>query len=108
MTASFAEYLPALLEEQGGAIAELTAAICLNAAVMAWDHRDPFDRLRGATAIQRAFRLFPSTGCLTWSRNAFGSTPLASCSGSRGIGERRFDLTAVLPPVSPHAMTIHL
>lgn len=51
--APFAETLPALLEEQGGAIAELSPVICLNAAMMRWEHRDPFDRLLAATAIAR-------------------------------------------------------
>jgi len=49
----FARDLPGLLEQQGGALAELTAAICLNAALMPWRHRDPFDRLLTATAISR-------------------------------------------------------
>ena len=37
--------LPRLLEEQGGAIASLDPDICVTAGVMAWPHRDPFDRL---------------------------------------------------------------
>lgn len=44
------ERLPALLEEQGGHAALLTPEICLRAALMDWEHRDPFDRLIAATA----------------------------------------------------------
>ena len=43
--------LPAILEEQGGGIVELTPTICLHAASMSWPHRDPFDRLLAASAI---------------------------------------------------------
>jgi len=43
--------LPAILEEQGGGIVELTPTICLHAATMSWPHRDPFDRLLAASAI---------------------------------------------------------
>ena len=49
----FADRLPALLETQGGRIAELEGVICLNAGTMAWAHRDPFDRLLAATALRR-------------------------------------------------------
>ncbi len=51
--APFAGDLPVLLERQGGVTAELSAAICLEAAMMTWNHRDPFDRLLAATAIHR-------------------------------------------------------
>jgi PIN domain nuclease of toxin-antitoxin system len=44
--------LSALLTEQGGVFAVLDHAVCLNAAAMEWTHRDPFDRLLAATAIQ--------------------------------------------------------
>lgn len=43
--------LSPLLARQGGSIAALEPAICLNAATMAWEHRDPFDRLLAATAL---------------------------------------------------------
>ena len=49
----FVDRLPALLETQGGRIAELEAIICLTAGTMAWAHRDPFDRLLAATALRR-------------------------------------------------------
>ncbi|MFS8111694.1 type II toxin-antitoxin system VapC family toxin [Rhizobium jaguaris] len=48
----FANKLAKLLEEQGGRVAALTPAICLNAAMLEWDHRDPFDRLIAATAME--------------------------------------------------------
>lgn len=44
--------LPELLQEQGGITAGLTPEICLAAAMMDWTHRDPFDRLLSATAMQ--------------------------------------------------------
>lgn len=52
--APFVESLAALLEEQGGVIADLDANICIAAGVMAWPHRDPFDRLLAATALRRS------------------------------------------------------
>ena len=48
----FIERLADLLQEQGGITAALTPDICLTAAVMDWQHRDPFDRLLAATAMQ--------------------------------------------------------
>ena len=49
----FVERLPALLETQGGRVAELEGVICVSAGMMAWAHRDPFDRLLAATALRR-------------------------------------------------------
>jgi PIN domain nuclease of toxin-antitoxin system len=46
----FVDLLPALLQEQGGAVASLEPLICLSAGTMPWAHRDPFDRLLAATA----------------------------------------------------------
>lgn len=37
---------------RGGAFAPLTPATCLAASLLDWDHRDPFDRLMAATAIE--------------------------------------------------------
>ena len=51
--APFLDRLPALLEDQGGVVASLEPDICVNAGVMAWPHRDPFDRLLAATALRR-------------------------------------------------------
>lgn len=42
--------LPNLLARQGGRAAPCTPEICLAAAAMVWDHRDPFDRIIAATA----------------------------------------------------------
>ncbi|MGK6312782.1 type II toxin-antitoxin system VapC family toxin [Neorhizobium sp. DT-125] len=47
----YVDGLPALLEEQGGRVAALAPQICLEGAMMAWDHRDPFDRLLAASAL---------------------------------------------------------
>jgi PIN domain nuclease of toxin-antitoxin system len=54
---AFIETLPALLQEQGGTIADLDAEFCAAAGMMAWLHRDPFDRLLAATALRRAIPL---------------------------------------------------
>lgn len=47
----FVSRLPALLGEQGGSVAGFDPAICIAAGMMAWAHRDPFDRLLAATAM---------------------------------------------------------
>lgn len=47
----FAARLPDLLREQGGQTAALTAPICLEAALLDWACRDPFDRILAATAL---------------------------------------------------------
>jgi PIN domain nuclease of toxin-antitoxin system len=44
--------LPALLDEQGAAVAALDPTVCTTAGTMRWAHRDPFDRLLAATAIR--------------------------------------------------------
>ena len=51
--APFVGRLAGLLEEQGGAIADLDPLICLDAGTMSWARRDPFDRLLAATAARR-------------------------------------------------------
>jgi PIN domain nuclease of toxin-antitoxin system len=48
----FVDRLPALLVQQGGAVADFDPAICITAGTMGWDHRDPFDRLLAATAME--------------------------------------------------------
>ncbi|PPQ39779.1 type II toxin-antitoxin system VapC family toxin [Rhodopila globiformis] len=50
--APFAGRLPALLDEQGGSVAGFDPSICIAAGMMAWTHRDPFDRLLAATAMR--------------------------------------------------------
>ncbi|MDR2001112.1 MAG: type II toxin-antitoxin system VapC family toxin [Zoogloeaceae bacterium] len=49
--------LIALAEEQGGRLIELSPQAGLLAATLEWTHRDPFDRLIGATAITRSLPL---------------------------------------------------
>jgi Uncharacterized protein conserved in bacteria len=49
--------LPALLEQQGGRVAALSPHICLEAAMLPWENRDPFDRILAATALQLDARL---------------------------------------------------
>ena len=46
----FVGRLAALLGEQGGSVAGFDPSICIAAGMMAWTHRDPFDRLLAATA----------------------------------------------------------
>ena len=53
----FVARLPELLKQQGGQVATLTPEICLTAATMAWDHRDPFDRILAATSLVNDCRL---------------------------------------------------
>jgi PIN domain nuclease of toxin-antitoxin system len=48
----FVGRLAALLGEQGGSVAGFDPSICIAAGMMAWTHRDPFDRLLAATAMQ--------------------------------------------------------
>ena len=47
----FVGRLAALLGEQGGSVAGFDPSICIAAGMMAWTHRDPFDRLLAATAM---------------------------------------------------------
>ncbi len=53
----FADGLAKILEKQGGRVAALTPEICLSAAMLQWDHRDPFDRLIAATAMENSMPL---------------------------------------------------
>jgi PIN domain nuclease of toxin-antitoxin system len=50
--APLVDRLPAFLDEQGGSVAALDPIVCTTAGTMAWEHRDPFDRLLAATAIR--------------------------------------------------------
>lgn len=47
----FINDLPSLLAEQGGRVAALAPEVCLKGATLAWEHRDPFDRLLAATTF---------------------------------------------------------
>ncbi|MFB9951165.1 type II toxin-antitoxin system VapC family toxin [Rhizobium puerariae] len=66
--APYVDGLPALLEEQGGRIATLAPEICLQAATMSWEHRDPFDRILAATALHSSIPLISAD-------EIFGSLP---------------------------------
>lgn len=48
----FVDRLPALVHEQQALFASLTPEICLSATGLSWEHRDPFDRMLAATAIE--------------------------------------------------------
>jgi PIN domain nuclease of toxin-antitoxin system len=51
----FLDQLAGLLAKQGARFASLTPEVCLQAATLVWDNRDPFDRLLAATAISGGF-----------------------------------------------------
>ena len=53
----YVHQLSALLEEQGGMVAALEPTICVDAAMMDWDHSDLFDRLLAATSRYYALPL---------------------------------------------------
>ncbi len=53
----YVHQLAALLEGQGGMIAALEPSICVEAGLMDWPHRDPFDRMIAATAKYYALPL---------------------------------------------------
>ena len=46
------ERLPHLLRAQGGAVAPYTATMAMLSGGMDWAHRDPFDRMIAATAVE--------------------------------------------------------
>jgi PIN domain nuclease of toxin-antitoxin system len=46
--------LPALLRAQGGSVAPYSAEMAVLSGSMDWAHRDPFDRMIAATAIELA------------------------------------------------------
>ena len=54
---AFIDQLPSLLQSQGGVVAAFGPSICLEAGMMDWAHRDPFDRLLAATARQGTYLL---------------------------------------------------
>lgn len=53
----FLDQLIALAGEQGGRLVELSPEASLLAATLEWPHRDPFDRIIGATSITRGLVL---------------------------------------------------
>lgn len=54
--------LPQLLARQGGLVAPYTATMAMSAGSMDWAHRDPFDRMIAATAIEMACPLISKDG----------------------------------------------
>lgn len=44
--------LPQLLRAQGGSVAPYTAEMAMLSGGMDWPHKDPFDRMIAATAIE--------------------------------------------------------
>jgi PIN domain nuclease of toxin-antitoxin system len=58
--AEAAALLPRIQEvfrERGGQVVALTAEVCLAAATLDWDHRDPFDRTLAATCLVEGLTL---------------------------------------------------
>lgn len=55
--APFLGRLISLADEQGGRLIEVSPEANLLAAMMEWEHRDPFDRIIAATAITRGLQL---------------------------------------------------
>ena len=55
--APFLNRLTDLANEQGGRLIELSPEASLLAATLAWEHRDPIDRIIGATAITKGLAL---------------------------------------------------
>lgn len=53
----FLDRLIGLADEQGGRLLELSPETSLLAATLEWAHRDPFDRIIGATAIIKGLTL---------------------------------------------------
>lgn len=49
---AIAERLSSAIAEQGYLCAELSASIAQRAGLLEWSHRDPFDRMIAATAIE--------------------------------------------------------
>lgn len=55
--------LVSLAAEQGGRLLSLSAEASLLAATLAWEHRDPFDRIIGASAIVSNLHLITADPC---------------------------------------------
>lgn len=53
----FLNRLAGLADEQGGRLLDLSSEASLLAATLEWAHRDPFDRIIGATAITKGLTL---------------------------------------------------
>jgi PIN domain nuclease of toxin-antitoxin system len=64
--------LPQLLRAQGGDVAPWTATMAMLAGGMDWSHRDPFDRMIAATAIELACPVVSKDGVFDDLRGRFG------------------------------------
>ena len=97
MTA-FIGQLPSLLQSQGALVAPFGPATCLEAGIMEWVHRDPFDRLLAATARQGNYSIVPRTPSSTASSAGFGSLP-TGCKGADLAPSRPQCIKCVAPCV---------
>lgn len=64
--------LPRLLRAQGGVVAPYTATMAMLAGGMDWAHRDPFDRMIAATAIEMMCPLVSTDGAFDDLTGRFG------------------------------------
>lgn len=64
--------LPQLLRAQGGVVAPYTATMAMLSGGMDWSHRDPFDRMIAATAIEMACPLVSKDGAFDGIEGRFG------------------------------------
>lgn len=51
-----------MVDEQGGQLLPISPLAILTAAIMPWDHRDPFDRIIAATALSEGRVLISADG----------------------------------------------
>ena len=79
--------LPQLLRAQGGTVAPYTAEMAMLSGGMDWAHRDPFDRMIAATAIELACQLisrdtvFDDLGVFPgWKGRVWAETPTRKSS----------------------------
>lgn len=66
------ERLPHLLRAQGGEVAPYTATMAMLSGGMDWSHRDPFDRMIAATAIEMACPVLSRDGAFDEIEGRFG------------------------------------
>ena len=59
----FQDRLIALADRQGARFLPLSPEASLMAATLEWDHRDPFDRIIGSTALTAGLRLVSADPC---------------------------------------------
>ncbi|MGP3699509.1 type II toxin-antitoxin system VapC family toxin [Rhodobacter sp. NSM] len=87
--APYADRLDSLCMSQGFHIAPFTAKMAMRSGSMAWAHRDPFDRMIAATAIEMACPLISTdavfddlAGLPEWKGRVWGSSSNAPEPGS--------------------------